>query len=335
MIYDCFSFFNELDLLEIRLNVLKDVVDKFVLVEAGETHTGKPKPLYFKENEARFAAFRDRIIYVAIERFPEVCTTSWARENWQRNAIAEGLKGAKDDDVILISDLDEIPRPEKIAKYVGTPGVTVFDQTYYAFYLNYRNVRQQWWHGTRMVSYKDFCHAFDGVKVHEDEFLPPSVNEGTTASKIRCRRLPRSRGGEHVVKNGGWHFTCLGGAEALAKKIASFAHQEYNPGEGKVDVAELDAMIRSGRGPFWEMRCFAEPMDGTYPEYVRKNAARYAHLVYPVTGDYLADHRSARRLYTIRGKVIGFCELVMPSWLHGFLHVVRMKLLTSTTRKSH
>ena len=94
MIYDCFSFFNELDLLEIRLNVLKDVVDKFVLVEAGETHTGKPKPLYFKENEARFAAFRDRIIYVAIERFPEVCTTSWARENWQRNAIAEGLKGS-------------------------------------------------------------------------------------------------------------------------------------------------------------------------------------------------------------------------------------------------
>ena len=56
MTYDCFSFFNELDLLEIRLNVLKDAVDKFVLVEAGETHSGKPKPLYFKENEARFAA---------------------------------------------------------------------------------------------------------------------------------------------------------------------------------------------------------------------------------------------------------------------------------------
>ena len=57
MIYDCFTFFNELDLLEIRLNVLRDVVDRFVLVEAGETHTGKRKPLYFRENAARFAAF--------------------------------------------------------------------------------------------------------------------------------------------------------------------------------------------------------------------------------------------------------------------------------------
>ena len=143
MIYDCFSFFNELDLLEIRLNVLKDVVDKFVLVEAGETHSGKTKPLYFKENESRFAAFRDRIIYVCIERFPDVCTTDWARENYQRNAIADGLKGAKDDDVVLVSDLDEIPRPEKIVEFAGRPGVKVFDQTYYAFYLNYRNVRQQ------------------------------------------------------------------------------------------------------------------------------------------------------------------------------------------------
>jgi len=69
MIYDCFTFFNELDLLEIRLNVLKDVVDRFVLVEATQTFTGRPKPLYYKENAARFAAFADRIIHVVVDDF--------------------------------------------------------------------------------------------------------------------------------------------------------------------------------------------------------------------------------------------------------------------------
>jgi len=330
MIYDCFSFFNELDLLEIRLNVLKDVVDKFVLVEAGETHTGKPKPLYFKENEPRFAEFRDRIIYIGIEKFPAVCQTSWGRENYQRNMIAEGLKGAKDDDIVLISDLDEIPRPEKIAEYATLPGVKAFDQTYYAFYLNYRNVRQQWWLGTRMVSYRDFCHAFDGIDVYRDEFLPEWVNEGTTASKIRCRKLPRSRGGQHVIKNGGWHFTCLGGAEAVAKKIASFAHEEYNPGDKNISIASLEAMIRAGRGPFWEMRCFAEPVDKTYPNYICDHAAGLAHLLFPVDCAYVRRNHVSRALQTLKGKAIGFLELSTPSWIRNILHVIRMKLMTAS-----
>ena len=320
MIYDCFSFSNELDLLEIRLNILKDVVDKFVLVEAGETHSGKPKPLFFKENESRFAAFKERLVYICIKKFPEVCTTDWARENYQRNAIAEGLNNAKDDDVILISDLDEIPRPEKILEFAAAPGVSVFDQTYYSFYLNYRNVRQKWWYGTRMLSYHNFRHAFDGVNVYEDEFLPPPVNEGTTASKIRCRRLPRSRGGQRIVRNGGWHFTCLGGAEAVARKIASFAHQEYNPGDDKIDVSSLEKMIQAGEGPFWEMRCFAERMDETYPRYVRENQKKYKSLMHPVDDDYIRRTRRLRLFHMIRGKLIGFCELATPQFLRNVLH---------------
>ena len=80
MVYDCFSFFNELDLLEIRLNVLKDVVDKFVLVEATRTHTGAEKSLYFKENEARFSAFRDRIVHIVVDDFTLADAASSIRE---------------------------------------------------------------------------------------------------------------------------------------------------------------------------------------------------------------------------------------------------------------
>ena len=326
MIYDCFSFFNELDLLEIRLNVLKDVVDRFVLVEAGETHSGRPKPLYYKENEARFAAFKDKIVYVGIERFPETCTTDWARENYQRNAIAQGLRDARDDDVVLISDLDEIPRPELISKYVGKRGVTVFDQNYFAYFLNYRNVRQQWWHGTRMLSYRDFCHAFDGVKVIKNEFLPEEINKGTTASKIRCRTLPRSRGGQRVVKNGGWHFTSLGGAEKLAEKMASFAHQEYNPGDDRIDVNELQKIIKAGKGTFWDMRCFAEELDDSYPLYIRENKDRFANLIYPVTADYLAETRRERLKCTFRSRIVGSLERAIPDCVLNLAHRIKVLL---------
>ena len=325
MIYDCFSFFNELDLLEIRLNVLKDVVDRFVLVEAGETHAGKPKPFYFEENRSRFAEFLDRIEYVKIEKFPEGCKTAWWRENIQRNAIAEGLKGAKDDDTVLISDLDEIPRPEKIAEFADRPGVKVFDQTYYSFYLNYRNVRQRWWFGTRMLSYRDFLHAFDGVKVLRNEFLPMEINEGTTASKIRCRVLPRSRGGQLIIRNGGWHFTTLGGAAALAKKIVSFAHQEYNPGEGRIDLAELEKMVREGRGAFWEMRCFGVRLDETFPRYIIECADQLSALLFRVDDDYLRRTRARRLIATLKGCAIAFAEMKTPLCVLNALH--RLKLL--------
>lgn len=327
MIYDCFSFFNELDLLEIRLNVLKDVVDRFVLVEAGETHAGKPKPFYFEENRSRFAAFLDRIEYVKIEKFPEGCKTAWWRENIQRNAIAEGLKGAKDDDTIIISDLDEIPRPEKIAEWIGTPGVKRFLQEYYAFYLNYHNVRWRRWCGTQMLSYRDFRCAYDGLEVYENEFLIPELNVGTTASKIRSRNLPRERGRTTVVRNGGWHFTCLGGVEAVAKKIASFAHQEYNPGDGKIDLAEIKRVIESGGGVFWKMNCFGEWLDETFPKYVRENREKYAHLIFNVTPEYMKRVRWARLGRTLQGRWIQFAECVCPPALHNWLHHIKMRIL--------
>lgn len=326
MIYDCFPFFNELDVLEIRLNVLKDVVDKFVLVEAGETHTGKPKPFYFEENKARFAAFADRIIHVKIEKFPAICTTSWARENWQRNRIDEGLKGrAKDDDLILISDLDEIPDPALVAKDVPERGVTVYDQRYYAFYLNYDDVRQQYWYGTRRVKYRDFLHAFDGVSVIENEILPSAVNEGTTASKIRCRRLPRSLGGEKIVHHGGWHFTCLGGVEMVAKKIVSFAHEEYNP--GVVDLKKVEKIIQEGKGVFWKMNCFGVPLDDRFPQYILDHREKYAHLIFEVTPDYLRRVRLSRFLRTLQGWGKYVAERSCPPALHNWLHLMKMRLL--------
>lgn len=326
MIYDCFTFFNELDLLEIRLNVLKDVVDKFVLVESDRTFTNRPKKLVFEENRARFAAFADRIVYVKVTDHPPF-KTAWHYESHQRNAIARGLIGAKPDDVILVSDVDEIPNPEVIRRYAGKRGMVAFDQTYYAYYLNFRNVRRPSWPLAKMVSYADFLQGFDGVEVMHNEHLPEEVNVGTTASKIRMRALPRSRGGVTVAKDGGWHFTSLGGAAALAEKMRSFSHQEYNSGGGDVSEAKLKELIDKGEGLFWKMNCFADRIDETFPQYIRDNQAKYAHLIFDVTPEYEKSVRWSRFWRTLQGRWIRFAETVCPPTLHNWLHLVKMRFL--------
>lgn len=115
-VYDCFTFFNELDLLEIRLNELDPVVDRFVLVEATVTQRGQPKSLFFRENRERFTKFLPKIEHVVVEDMPagpQTKSNNWKRENFQRRAIMRGLASAQADDFVLISDLDEIPMPKR------------------------------------------------------------------------------------------------------------------------------------------------------------------------------------------------------------------------------
>ena len=118
MIYDCFPFFNELDVLDIRLHVLNDVVDKFVIVEASFTHTGNPKDFIFEQNKGRFADFADKIIHIKLTEKPDPPSCGipderkWFLENFQRNAIVQGLSAAKPTDIIMVSDCDEIPDPK-------------------------------------------------------------------------------------------------------------------------------------------------------------------------------------------------------------------------------
>ena len=114
MIYDCFPFYNELDVLELRLHQHAPFVDKFVIVEATQTFQGKPKRMFFEENKQRYAAFLDRIIHVQFE-FPKVFDKSylrineiWARDFYQRDQISRGLGEAQPDDLIIVSDVDEM-----------------------------------------------------------------------------------------------------------------------------------------------------------------------------------------------------------------------------------
>ena len=141
MIVDCFPFFNELDLLEIRLHKLAPVVDRFVLVEATETFTGKPKPLYVQENKERFAQFP--IEHVVIDRHPADVVTPWQRENYPRHVLFDRLRAMalSSSDIVLLSDLDEIPRADCVSRCLQTMRREV-PGTVYVFLLQYGAIRE-------------------------------------------------------------------------------------------------------------------------------------------------------------------------------------------------
>jgi hypothetical protein len=289
MIYDCFIFFNELELLELRLHELAGVVDKFVLVEATRTFTNKPKPLFFQENQDRFREFKDKIIHVIVEDSPDI-TDAWAVEYFQRDCISRGLRHCRPEDWILVSDVDEIPRAATVKQVseehplqtgfwvdkVGRSLLRLFSAWKFSrgrvrrnhpfvFKLQQRNYRHfincltvappllAEWYGTRMLCHRDF----------------------TTAQIIR-------HSGYKIIKNGGWHFTSMGGVERIQEKIRSFAHQEFNLPEF-MNGDRLAEALALGKSLFHPSEVFQwTKIDDSYPRYLREHLEKFSGWIKPV-----------------------------------------------------
>ena len=326
MVYDCFSFYNELDLLEIRLNVLKDVVDKFVIAEATQTHTGKPKPLYYEENKSRFAAFSDRIIHIVVDDFPSPPETytlrqaSWMRENWQRNALSRGLRCAKSDDMILISDVDEIPSPEAVAKAHHCVGVIQFEQLFSNFYINYLNYVRPFWLGTRALRFREFKDPLTYSGMLATEYVDETVNTPPSLTRIRFLQ------GCATLKRAGWHFSYLGGATAILAKARAIAHVEYVT--DKTDTLDfVSKMVESGVDVTGcGYRFFPVMLDGRFPKYLRENAGRYKDLVLAVDATALSRTRFLRGRYWLRGWFRRTGAKLLPRTVKPFLFKIYCRL---------
>lgn len=201
MIIDCFTFFNELDLLEIRLATLSPVVDKFVLVEAGKTQTLKDKPFYFNENKARFSKYLDKIVHVMLNEYPSNEGNLWAMENFQRNAIKKGLEEIKDlqpSDFVMISDVDEIPEPRivrTVERYMSETSCLAVDMSFHAYFANLVSPNKGW----------------IGTVVVRKETLDVIDPQDIRNIKDQCPR----------VENAGWHLSWLGGWERAYEKLNS------------------------------------------------------------------------------------------------------------------
>lgn len=219
-IIDCFTFYNELDMLEYRLGILYDTVDYFVLVEAKLTHSGKkkPTPSYYLDHFHRFEKYANKIIHVLLEEdefisSPDISKgEQWINENRQRLAIQQGIDRVspqlKDDDLLVIADVDEIPNPEIYRIFAQrVDGSDAFFQDgvnlsmdFYYYDLNYKN-KGAWTH-PKMVTYGYY--------------------KTTDPQKIRFM------GFDNTIDKAGWHLSYFGDEVFIQTKIRNFAHQEYN-----------------------------------------------------------------------------------------------------------
>lgn len=290
MLVDCFTFFNELDLLEIRLNHLYEVVDRFVIVEATKTHQFKDKPLFYEENKQRFEKFADKIVHVIVDSYPENPDgNTWIYEHHQRNAILEGLKDLSEDVTIMISDLDEIPSHDSIKHALTKKGIRIFRQDAFYYYINCLNASEQGkeryrWNGTIMLNIK-LVRKFKPqyfremgmllLGVFRPEFLHRNYYKMQKFKKFTSKGMKID-----FIKNGGWHFSYLGGVEAIIKKIESFAHNEYNKPEFK-DPETIKKRIAAGEDIFGRgFKYQFLPIDHRFPEYIQKNKEKYPHLIF-------------------------------------------------------
>lgn len=203
MIYDCFPFFNEFDILDARLHILNSVVDKFVLVEANRTFSGKEKEFYFENNKDQFKDFLDKIIHIKVEDMP-VSDNYWIPENFQRNQITRGLIGLHDDDVVIISDCDEIPDPKFITSDIDDNVIYGFNQKMFYYYFNLQQLPTEW---------------------YGSAFLKYSYLKTITPQYVRNKMV--SRCNDCVIYHSGWHFSYINTIDNIKYKIESFAHKEF------------------------------------------------------------------------------------------------------------
>ena len=264
MVYDCFTFYNELDLLEIRLNVLSEVVDKFVLVEADRTQTNKEKPFYFEGNKERYKLFLDKIIHIKVTEYPEI-KDEWTLENYQRNQISLGLANCIPEDIVLVSDIDEIPNPEIIIHYREKgKDICKLKQVFFYYYLNYRRCIHKYWYLAKIARYKEIA------------------SNNYTPQKIRMEKNTKT------IKNAGWHFSYLGGKEAIKNKLESIVEGVYNKVNYNIDA--IENKIRMGLDLFGRKDRRLIPVKitkGKYPRYIVDNQEKYRHLIYQEINQYI------------------------------------------------
>lgn len=229
MIYDCFLYYDEDMLLDIRLNTLFESVDRFVIVESTHTFTGKPKKLNF--DISRFEKFRGKIIYVIYEEPPITKPDSdnevdaWANEAATRNAIMQGLKDARGEDIILVSDVDEIFTPEAIAKINPSDLCTIFHMGFYNYQFNLQVFNTD---GSARLCTLPRATTLNNMKKYFDS--EPETFRNIKKSRIFKNFISRTlfKYRSKTLKNAGWHFSWIMTPERIAEKMSSISHTEYD-----------------------------------------------------------------------------------------------------------
>jgi hypothetical protein len=273
-VYDCFPFFNELDVLEIRLQELWDVVDVFVLAESNQSHSGKSKEYIFENNKDRFAKYLSKIRRVIVDDMPET-QDSWAREKYQRYSLIKGLTDIKVEDIIITSDLDEIPRAEAITMIKQ-------DENDWGRYILI----------IPMLQYKiNYMKIYDIVK--QPNIMVTRARCYTNPQQEREYTFPWVSKPEDLVSvdHAGWHFTYFGDNNHAITKIQNFAHTEIDIFE-MITKHNIDWFIQNKcgyHGPSHPERFEYVKVDEYFPDCITQNLDKYQHMIIPNAAFHVTD----------------------------------------------
>lgn len=279
MVIDCIPFFNELDILKLRLHILDPLVDRFVIEEATHTFSGLPKDLCFEKNREMFEEFLPKITYLVVDNSPKEISTH-ERDKFQKNALAKALTDASDEDVLILSDVDEIPNPavlQELVKRFDPDKIYHLAQRNFYCYLNMEEIS-----GNLLSITGEFPgverRMWLGTKVFAKKNIPES---GIIDLREISPEDPRSV----RVADGGWHFGYMGSchetdvSRRVGTKVVAAAHQEYNTEDV---LAEVKDRLILGEDIFGRNAVFQwAVVDESYPQYLLEHKSEYDYLIMP------------------------------------------------------
>lgn len=240
MILDLTIGFNELDLFIIRFEELDNVVDRFILIEATHTHSGKPKPLYFSDwkngvTTHNGMTFGDMIDVNKVDLYvwdnsgyPNDNAGAWLRENLQRELLLQTVQNYSDDTLAMLSDMDEIPRASALQEWLHAVGESLVDSNGV-------------WRFAQTLSYlymNTDAGIWNGTKIFPLSIPRASKSQKPMTDEIRYRPEHQIAG---TIYNGGWHFSSCGGLARVREKFDSYAHTEM---QAKTNDDIADSLTR-------------------------------------------------------------------------------------------
>ncbi len=263
-IYDCFQYFNEDHIVDLRLNILDEHVDYFVISESTKTHQGKNKKINF--NLKNFSKFKDKIIFIKAEYKNEINFNNHIGgespvEQHQRNSLIKGIKDALPDDLIILSDSDEIPDLTKLHEIKNNKKFIAFSQKMFMYKLNLQNLDESNWIGSKITK-KKYIKSMQDLRNLKFKNYP----------FWRIDKLSQQ------IIRGGWHFSYMQTPKQILDKIKSFSHGEYNNKDLDENIIQKKILKNEdifSRGTKLEKIV----LDDSYPEYIIKNKQRFLNWI--------------------------------------------------------
>jgi hypothetical protein len=272
-IFDCFTFYNELDLLEIRLKELYNTVDVFVIVEGTSTFTNRARTPLFPQHYDRFKPYADKIRYLPVNLPGD--PNPWVNEEAQRNAILHCLTDAEDDDIMIVSDVDEIPRPAAV-EYIRQSDQIIFAMrmTLSNFKFNYMRFEP--------ARYDVWAMAGRGSVFKE---ITPNQLRNFRFNFFGAEYQHKNQGCE-VIEHAGWHFGYMGDNDYLRDKAQSFSHTEVNTPEFLAQI-DLDKSIAEGKE--WNRSADATYKIVDLDNYFPASCRQYTDFILANSGEKIID----------------------------------------------